>query len=138
MVLLALLLLPALAQALPWSTLAPQGVARQEVAVAELGGFIYVIGGFDGTVTIVDTVEVYDPVGDSWSSAAPVPVPIHHATATAVNGKLYLIGGWSNFFGTPLASVYEYDPVADSWSAPLAPIPTARGTPAASEVCGLK
>ncbi len=133
----ALFLLPALARAAPWSTLAPQGIARQEVAVAELGGLIYVIGGFDGAVAIVDTVEVYDPVGDSWSSAAPAPVPIHHATVTAVNGKLYLIGGWSNFFATPLASVYEYDPVADSWSPPLAPMPTARGSPAAAEVGGL-
>jgi N-acetylneuraminic acid mutarotase len=133
----ALLLLPALARAVPWSTRAPLGVARQEVAVAELGGLVYVIGGFDGSGTIVDTVEAYDPVGDSWSSVAPVPVPIHHTTATAANGKLYVIGGWSDFFATALASVYEYDPLANSWSPPKTPMPTARGSPAAARVGGL-
>jgi len=133
----ALLLLPALAQAVPWSTRAPLDVPRQEVAVAELGGLVYVIGGFDGTGSIVTTVEAYDPASDSWSTKAPVPVPIHHTTATAANGKLYVIGGWSDFFATALSSVYEYDPVADSWSPPKAPMPTPRGSPAAAEVGGL-
>ena len=112
----ALLLLPALARAVPWATRAPLGVARQEVAVAELGGLVYVIGGFDGAGSIVDTVEAYDPLGDSWSSVASLPVPIHHTTATAANGKLYVIGGWSDFFATALRSSAKPNPIIGaSW-----------------------
>jgi N-acetylneuraminic acid mutarotase len=119
----------------PWSTLAPLSIPRQEVAVAAVGGFVYVIGGFDSTAAIRNTVERYDPASDSWTTVASLPVVIHHATATAVNGKIYVIGGWSDFFATALDTVYEYDPGTDSWSAKT-DMPSARGSPAATEVTG--
>lgn len=130
------LVTPGIADGASWSTLAPLATARQEVAVAELGGLVYVIGGFDGTGTVRSTVERYDPATDSWMTVASLPVVIHHATATAANGKLYVIGGWSDFFATALADVYEYDPGTDSWIAKT-DMPTARGSPAAAEVGGM-
>ena len=123
------------ASASPWSDRAPLGEARQEVAVAALGGQIYVIGGFRADLTVGDTVEVWDSMSDSWGFAASLPVPIHHSTAVAVGGKLYVIGGWSDFFATPLAAVYEYDPMTDTW-ATRSSMPTARGSPAAAVVEG--
>jgi N-acetylneuraminic acid mutarotase len=103
------------AAAEPWLDLAPLNQARQEVAVAELDGKIYVIGGFAG-LAIVDTVEVYDPVQQSWSNAAPLPTVIHHTAAVGLDGTLYVIGGWTDFFNTPTAAVWAYDPGSDMWS----------------------
>jgi N-acetylneuraminic acid mutarotase len=97
------------------------------VAVAELDGLVYVIGGFRGDASIADTVEVYDPELDAWGHAAPLPTPVHHAAVVSVGGLLYVVGGWSDFFATPLAAVYAYDPVVDSWS-PRSPLPDARGS----------
>src|SRR5262245_45778630 len=71
----------------PWSTRAPLLEAVQEVAVAELGGRVYVVGGLQGTV-ILNRVEVWDPVADAWSFAATLPIPLHHTTAPAVGGEL--------------------------------------------------
>ncbi len=122
------------AAAQAWSTRAPTLEAIQEVAVAELDGKLYLVGGLVGAMPS-DRVEVWDPVSDSWSYVSPLPVPLHHTTAAAVGGKLYVIGGWSNFFATPLASVYEYDPMSDSWASKSA-MPTARGSPAAAAVGG--
>jgi hypothetical protein len=103
---LALLAAPVAAD--PWSTRAPLLEAVQEVAVAELAGKVYVVGGLQGT-TILNRVEVWDPVSDSWSFAATLPIPLHHTTATAAAGKLYVIGGWPNFFGAPTARTFAYD-----------------------------
>src|SRR5687768_6587138 len=45
-----------------WTALRPLPRGpRQETAVVELGGSIYLIGGFDDQQRIVGTVEAYDP-----------------------------------------------------------------------------
>ena len=118
-----------------WSTLAPLGTPRQEVATAELDGRVYVIGGIDGTPSFLSSVEIYDPDTGIFSPGPALPVPLHHTTASAVNGKLYVIGGWSDFFFTPLDVVFELDPQVGSW-VPRASMPTARGSPAAAVLDG--
>jgi N-acetylneuraminic acid mutarotase len=118
-----------------WSTAAPLAIARQEVAVAELAGLIYVIGGIDGVPSFTDSVEVYDPATDSWSPGPSLTTPLHHTTAASVDGKLYAIGGWADFFATPLDVVYELDPQVGSWVAKT-PMPTPRGSPAAAALGG--
>jgi N-acetylneuraminic acid mutarotase len=123
-----------IASADPWSTREPLLEAVQEVAVAELGGKLYVVGGLQGAV-ILDHVEVWDPVTDAWSFAAPLPIPLHHTTATAVGGRLYVIGGWPNFFAAPTDRVFAYDPGANAWTE-KASMPTARGSPAAAALGG--
>ncbi len=112
--------------------------ARQEVAVAELDGLMYVIGGFRESAVpfgIAPTVEVYDPESDEWSFVAPLPKGLHHTAAASVGGLLYVIGGWADFFGTPVADVYAYDPVADEWT-PREPMPVARAAHAATVLDG--
>jgi N-acetylneuraminic acid mutarotase len=113
------------AEALGWGERAPLGVPRQEVATAELGGKVYVGGGFRADASVADTLEVYDPRTDRWSAAAPLPIPLHHPAAAAVGGKLYVIGGFAEPF-VPRRTVFEYDPVQDTWTT-RAPMPTARG-----------
>jgi DNA-binding beta-propeller fold protein YncE len=118
-----------------WRTLAPMPTPRSEVAVAAVGGKIYVVGGFEGDRSPSDAVEVYDPATDSWSEIAPLPEPRHHAAATAVDDHfLYVFGGFGAGFDDARATVYRYNPATQVWEEP-APMPTARGghavTPAA-------
>jgi hypothetical protein len=67
-----------------WTMGAPMPSARTEVAVAELGGKIYVIGGFGGEREL----EIYDPSADRWSRGAAIPRALHHAAAVGWQSKL--------------------------------------------------
>jgi N-acetylneuraminic acid mutarotase len=117
-----------------WSSAAPLAAARQEVAVAELGGKVYVIGGLAGIQTLA-SVEVYDPVQNAWSSAAPLPAARHHAAAAVAGGTLYVIGGFASVLFDAVDTVFAYDPQSNQWS-PRAPLPTARGGLAAAVIGG--
>ena len=60
-----------------------------------------------------------------------MPTPRNHATAGAVNGKIYVIGGRIGAAFITGASnnidiVEEYDPATDSWDMVRARMPTAR------------
>jgi len=111
-----------------WVPLAPMPTARQEVAVAEVNGRVFVIGGFGAGSEAVPTVEVYDPATDRWDTRAPLPAPTHHAAAAVIDGRLFVVGGYSGgrVSWTPLRTVYEYDEARSSWST-RAPLRQARG-----------
>ena len=111
-----------------WIPLAPMPTARQEVAVAELNGRVFVIGGFGPDAEAVATVEVYDPASDRWETRVPLPAPTHHAAAAVVDGRLFVVGGYSGgrLSWSPLRTVYEYDEARSSW-ATRAPLRQARG-----------
>jgi hypothetical protein len=66
-----------------WSTGAPMPSVRSEVAVAEVGGKVYVVGGFGGDTPL----EIYEPTADRWSRGAPIPRPLHPAAAVGVDGR---------------------------------------------------
>ena len=113
-----------------WSTGAPMPSARTEVAVAEVGGKIYVVGGYRGEREL----EVYDPAADRWSRGASIPRALHHAAAVGLKDKLYVVGGFVEGW-TPTDEVHEYDPASDRWQR-LAALPTPRGALAAAVLDG--
>src|SRR4026209_637768 len=89
-----------------WKALAPMPTKRGAAVAAEAGGKIYVIGGattvegskepfftYMGPAQVLNTNEVYDPVTNKWESRKPMAEPRNHAFASAVNGKIYVIGG---------------------------------------------
>lgn len=120
-----------------WTRLASMPSARQEVAVATLGGKVFVIGGFGADDRPVATVEVYDPATDTWKARAPLPAPSHHPAAAAVRGRLFVVGGYT---GGPSGwavqrTTYEYDAARDTWVL-RAPLPTARGALAVAALNG--
>ena len=117
-----------------WIPLAPLQVARQEVAVAEAGGKVYVFGGIGDGVAL-DSVEQYDPASNSWRFVAPIPQPLHHAAAASSGDAIYLAGGYGDLEFTPTAAVYRYDVAADSWTR-LADLPRPRGAMAAAFIDG--
>src|SRR3972149_6150830 len=78
-----------------WAVLAPMPSARQELAVAEVGGKVYAVGGFGDSYEPVETVEAYDPTADRWEKRAPLPIAVHHPAAGPLGGKLYALGGFT-------------------------------------------
>jgi hypothetical protein len=100
-----------------WTTGMPMPSSRTEIAVAEVDGKIYVVGGFRGEREL----EIYDPSTDRWSRGASIPRAVHHAGAAGLNGRLYVIGGFVEGW-TPTDEVHEYDPASGRWQR-LAPCP---------------
>ena len=103
---------------------------NSEMAVAYLDGKIYVVGGYPSTRESVDTVQVYDVAADKWELTTPYPTTINHASAVALDGLLYVIGGQTNAGGRRERSrytdaVHAYDPKTRQWT-PRAPMPTKR------------
>ncbi len=92
-----------------WTTLAPVPSVRQEISTAVLDGKIYVIAGFNSSGGNTNTVDVYNPQTNTWSSAAPLPIATNHNAAAVAAGRLYAFGGTSN-------RTFVYNPQLNSWS----------------------
>jgi hypothetical protein len=82
-------------------------------------------------------VEQYDPATDTWTPKAGMPTARVLAPASAVNGRIYLIGGapGAGLFAQGVSTVEEYDPATDTWR-PKADMPTARTSFSTSVVNG--
>jgi N-acetylneuraminic acid mutarotase len=123
-----------------WTTLAPMPQGRNHTAAATDGSLLYVFGGRIGPNAVAngfDTVEVYDPVANSWTSSdsgsglAPLPQARGGmGKAVFYNGEFYVLGG-ETLDGSlaTSANVYNrmdiYNPLTNTWR--LGPImPTAR------------
>lgn len=89
---------------------------------------VYVMGG-RGSLGAVSDLDVYNPVDDTWDSAAAMPAASCLATCEVVGDSVYYIGGtdgnWVNV-GTPKSTIIKYDPGLDSWSGTMASLPTGR------------
>ncbi|MFQ5828826.1 MAG: hypothetical protein ACE5JD_06680 [Candidatus Methylomirabilia bacterium] len=78
-----------------WTTAAPMPGARTEVAVAEIAGKVYVVGGrIDGSFARNLRVnEEYDPETDRWWKRAPMPTARHGLGAVAIGGRIFVVSG---------------------------------------------
>jgi N-acetylneuraminic acid mutarotase len=131
---------PALAQDGKWRMAAPMLSPQGEITSAVIGKKWYVFGGYDGpNVQARGIVTVYDATTDSWSDRKNMLIPAHHAAAVALEGKIYVFGGFVGRPGgkawQPIPSALVYDPDNDSWKE-LAPMPTPRGSAEAVVVDG--
>lgn len=116
-----------------WQAAAAKPIPVSQASAALLGELIYVPGGklADGSPTSL--MEVYDPRSDRWETRAPLPVAVEGYALAAVEGRLYLFGGWDG--SKALDSVYRYDPAADAWSA-RRPLPAPRAYAGAAATGG--
>ena len=96
-------------------------------SAVEVGGFIYVFGGFDGT-TIRSTTWIYDETNDVWSTGANMPAP-RFGSAVATDGSvIWVMGGFGGLMvGDETNTVWMYDPAADAFTTGFANLPTALG-----------
>lgn len=114
-----------------WSTVAPSPLPRVEAQGAVVDGKLYVLGGeIKNSSQLLNTVDVYDPVNNTWMGITNMPEAITHA-GTTVDGKdIYLAGGYvgkptgGRFFAT--TNVWKYNIDTQTWTA-LPPLPQARG-----------
>lgn len=65
------------------------------------------------------------PPGLLWRTRASMPTPRLEAGAAVINGKVYVVGGFS---GSALTTTEAYDPATDTWTT-RADMPTARRSP---------
>ena len=54
---------------------------------------MYFFGGEDDGGGVLNSVQVYDITRNVLSNLSPMPVGLHHHTATVVNDRVYIIGG---------------------------------------------
>jgi N-acetylneuraminic acid mutarotase len=120
-----------------WTRKADMLTARAFLATSAVRGKIYVIGGrtfFGQTPPPILPVEEYDPVTNTWRSKADAPTARQSLSTSAVDGRIYAIGGWSGS-GIFRSIVEEYDPATDTWTR-KADMPTARSQLSSSVVNG--
>ncbi|MHC4556584.1 MAG: Kelch repeat-containing protein, partial [Planctomycetota bacterium] len=63
--------------------------------------------------------------GDVWTEKAPMPTARLGVSCSAVNGKIYTIGGYAAANSPGMRTVEEYDPATDTWTT-KADMPTGR------------
>jgi RNA polymerase sigma factor (sigma-70 family) len=124
-----------------WISKTDMPTARYGTSASAVNGKIYVIGGCPvgqlPTVkdNVVSIVEEYNPATDEWTEKTGMPTPRMFLSTSAVNGRIYAIGGYNNDAGGILSIVEEYDPLTDKWTE-KADMPTARVCFSASAVNG--
>ena len=99
-----------------WTPIASLPAGRRVLTTANVGNFIYAIGGSDMSSVYQSTVYKYDIALDSWSTVAPLPIAIAWGKAVGYNNRIYFAGG-VDAASTVLSSVYVYDVTANTWSA---------------------
>ena len=88
---------------------------RTEVVGAFFDGKVVVLGGLLQDNSASAQVDFYDPASDSWSPGPPLPVALHHAAAGALDGRLYVVGGYLDPQWTPVAEVHSLGPGETAW-----------------------
>jgi N-acetylneuraminic acid mutarotase len=107
-----------------WTSIAPMLTPRLSFAIAGYNNKIYVFGGLKvissgGLSRYSCSInEAYDPITNTWTAAASMPMGTSSMQANTVNGKIYVIGGLTGDTSADLAvnTTQIYDPISDSWT----------------------
>lgn len=81
-------------------------------------------------MSVCGTLEAFDTESNTWTALAPMSTPRNHHSITAVDGKIYAIGGrvgscYSNGWSSNVWMNEAYDIATNTWTT-RAPMPTAR------------
>ena len=115
-----------------WAPSTPFPMPMEEPVGAVVDGKLYIIQGLtDGGFQPMGVVYVFDPDTKAWTKKSAMPEPhVHHGMTTALNGKIYVFGGFErpgkDIAWQPVTNAWEYTPATDTWKA-IAPLPTKRG-----------
>jgi hypothetical protein len=84
-------------------------------SATDTSGNVYAIGGISSSNHTVATAEVYNPVSNSWSAIAPLPVALSGASAASDGaGHIFVFGG-KTAAGAPVSTVYRYTITTNAW-----------------------
>lgn len=118
-----------------WEIGQPMPTNRTEITSEVIDGKIYVLGGADYLKDgIMNVIEVYDPINNTWMQSTPLPISIDHTAAVSYNGKLFLVGGYLED-KNPTDNLWIYDPSSDTWTEG-APLSSPRGALSAEVING--
>ncbi len=90
-----------------------------------VNGKFYAIGGsLYGQYSYMTTNEVYNPSTNAWSTLRAMPTGRHSVVVGAINGVIYVVGGYNYFINpsAPQKLLEAYNIASDTW-ATLAPNP---------------
>jgi len=121
-----------------WSAAAALKVPRRLYTATVLGdGRVLVAGGITGARQFpspgLNTVEIYDPANDTWTTAAPMKHQRWGHSAVLAGGKVLVAGGFAVRSGQSelaLTSAELYDPTEKTWTE-VGPMTDPRGGHAA-------
>src|SRR6185369_17146132 len=100
-----------------WDTsLAHMTSTRDHLAGAVVNGKLYVMGGRREHKGKFSTTEVYDPVANSWTTLADMPVPRSGLTADLLSdGKIHVVGGEDIDLSCAYSEHDAYDLATNMW-----------------------
>lgn len=75
-----------------WVDVASMTEPRSSMAIAIFEGKIVVIGG-RSSLSVLSSVEMYDPISDTWSALVDKPTAVYDASAVVIGEKIYVPGG---------------------------------------------
>ncbi|XP_056263451.1 kelch-like protein 2 isoform X2 [Pseudoliparis swirei] len=116
-----------------WMEIAPMNVARSELGLVMLDGFVYAVGGWEGCSRL-DSVECYNPHTDSWQFTKSVKMAVTSPAVVAMDGLLYVTGVAVLEDGDGTDFTQVYNPKTSVWTE-VAPMQIARS---GSVACMLK
>ena len=129
-----------------WTTKASMPTPRSDFGIAVVNNKIYCIGGIiaynwsgngEGILSAVN--EVYDPATDTWENRTSMPTMRQRPKAAAVNGEIYLIGGFQYPDLPPPQGIIEldkneaYNPKTDTWTTKT-PMPNTPSNPTSASL----
>ncbi|HEY9205615.1 MAG TPA: kelch repeat-containing protein [Candidatus Methanoperedens sp.] len=99
--------------ALRWIRL-NSSIRADQAGFEQLNGVLYQVGGLGFSANVINSTYSYNITADIWTKLRDAPIKIQSPVLRAVNGKLYLIGGYdtARYFNT----TYMYDPDGNNWT----------------------
>lgn len=95
------------------SEMSPAPASIRTPASVEVGGKIYVVGGSEESEKRLNTLWIYDPQTDKWTSGAPMKVA-RECDVVAKGDTIYAIGGFDG--ENPVKTCEAYSISRNEWS----------------------
>lgn len=107
-----------------WEKMPDMLSPRADHVMLEIDENLYVCGGWSEETyqvenrKLANTIDMYDPRTKEWRTITTIPTPKYHAGISAVETKIYIIGGFyaDSMFDRASSTIEFYDIDKDEWS----------------------